>query len=137
VAVSRRQVLTVAGASVAAAAIDVGGLIGPSEVAVEVGSGRAPALGPDAAAFATPSAAPALTTMGRTVVPGDPGPGGYKKLKYEAGEAHILRTDLAPFSDSEDGGPTNPTYALTAFAQMSDLHIIDDQSPLRVEFLDE
>jgi metallophosphoesterase (TIGR03767 family) len=34
------------------------------------------------------------------------------------------------------GQVLNQTFALAAFAQMTDLHLVDDQSPLRVEFLD-
>jgi metallophosphoesterase (TIGR03767 family) len=34
------------------------------------------------------------------------------------------------------GQVTNQTFSLAAFAQMTDLHVVDDQSPLRVEFLD-
>ena len=34
------------------------------------------------------------------------------------------------------GQVTNQTFSLATFAQMTDLHVVDDQSPLRVEFLD-
>jgi metallophosphoesterase (TIGR03767 family) len=45
------------------------------------------------------------------------------------GEPHLLRTDLTD-------AVTQPALAITAFAQLSDVHVVDDQSPLRVEFLD-
>ncbi|GAA2030721.1 hypothetical protein GCM10009839_33140 [Catenulispora yoronensis] len=55
--------------------------------------------------------------------------GGYTTLTAGDGETHVVRTDLWP----NQGHVTLP---LVAFAQMTDLHIVDDQSPARVEFLD-
>jgi metallophosphoesterase (TIGR03767 family) len=73
----------------------------------------------------------ALTTMGQTIVVGPPDPtnGGYSTLQPGEGEPHLPRTDITAAA-----GPV--AFAITSFAQMSDLHIVDDQSPLRVEFLD-
>ena len=82
-------------------------------------------------AAASASAAPGLTTMGHTVVIGaaDPGNGGYCMLEWGDGEPHVLRTDLT--------STVSPvTFALASFAQMTDLHVVDDQSTLRVELLD-
>jgi metallophosphoesterase (TIGR03767 family) len=80
---------------------------------------------------ASVNAAPALTTMGRTVLvgPRDAANGGYATLQRGQGEPHLVRTEMT--------GRVSPvTFAITSFAQMADLHIVDDQSPLRVEFLD-
>ena len=70
-----------------------------------------------------------LTTMGGTVVTGPAGDGGYRRLAAGPGEPHLIRTDLTLAF-------RRPTFAVTSFAQMTDLHITDDQSPLRVEFMD-
>ncbi|MEU6080130.1 TIGR03767 family metallophosphoesterase [Streptomyces sp. NPDC047108] len=113
--VSRRRMLTFAAVGVAAAAI------GPGEVAraALTGSRNAPSK----------SAFGAGTTLTKTVVPGPPDASGYRKLVEANGEGHTLRTDITS-SRAEDPKP------LVAFGHLSDLHIIDDQSPSRVEFLD-
>lgn len=73
----------------------------------------------------------AVTTLDRTVkISTASGPGGWRKLVYAAGEQPITRS----LGDGLDG--STATHPLVAFAQMSDLHIIDDQSPLRTEFFD-
>ncbi|HZC54151.1 MAG TPA: hypothetical protein VE441_16870, partial [Mycobacterium sp.] len=81
------------------------------------------------------SQAPALTTMGGTVLvgPRDPAKGDYAQLVTGPPEPHVVR-HLDPNDLSQTAPPV--TFALTAFAQITDLHITDDQSPLRVEFLD-
>ena len=84
---------------------------------------------------ATSSEAPALTTLGGTVLVSTRNPknGDYAQLVAGPPEPHVIRhldeTDL-----SQAAPPV--TFALTSFAQLTDLHITDDQSPLRVEFLD-
>ena len=77
------------------------------------------------------SAAPALTTLGRTVVVGPPdaAQGDYCRLSYGPPEPHLIRDDLSQLAPPV-------SFALTSFAQLTDLHITDDQSPLRAEFLD-
>jgi metallophosphoesterase (TIGR03767 family) len=78
---------------------------------------------------AATTVAPPLTTVDGTVQLGEPREGGYRRLVPGPGEPHVVRSDLAPQTGAE-------TRALAVFAQMTDLHIVDDQSPLRVEFLD-
>lgn len=73
------------------------------------------------------------TTLARTLVPGPAGAGGYRKIVAAPGEPHLLRLDL--------GGAADPARAarrrgVVAFGQLTDVHIIDAQSPARVEFLD-
>ncbi len=110
--VSRREFLSVAGAAALIAA-------SPARAAVT------PSATTTASGFGFP-----LSTLDRTLLRGpDPGTG-YHGVVAGPGEPHILRQDLVPT------GSTQPTRSLIAFAQMSDLHIVDDQSPLRVEFLD-
>ncbi|QIY65911.2 TIGR03767 family metallophosphoesterase [Streptomyces sp. RPA4-2] len=114
-AISRRRILTAAGVAVVAAAIDVGGLR-----AAAVAASPPPGTG---AAFG-------LTTLDRTVRVGPDLGTGYHGVAAGPGEPHIVRDDLAPAVTPQ------VTRSLIAFAQMSDLHIVDDQSPLRVECLD-
>ncbi|MER6434360.1 TIGR03767 family metallophosphoesterase [Streptomyces sp900105245] len=73
----------------------------------------------------------AVTTLDRTVkISSTSGPGGWRKLVYGPGEKPITRALTGGLDVSTNVRP------LIAFAQMSDLHIIDDQSPLRTEFFD-
>ncbi|GIH03765.1 hypothetical protein Rhe02_18320 [Rhizocola hellebori] len=62
------------------------------------------------------------------------GPGGYKKLQAQYGpaELHLPRTELIDVNCS-----TVALRPLTAFVQMTDLHIVDDQSPMRFECLNQ
>jgi metallophosphoesterase (TIGR03767 family) len=119
--ISRRNILAVSGAGVVATVTGGGAL--PSA------AGAAPPATGSAALAATPAAAPALTTMGQTVVPGVDAGKGYRRVTPAAGEPHVVRTDIT-------GSRTSVTVALGAFAHLSDLHVVDDQSPLRTEFLD-
>jgi hypothetical protein len=128
VRISRRQFLATTGAGVVAAAMDVGEPGSAAEAAEPVAVGPA-AVGP---AALTPAAE--LTTLGRTVVPGAPGAKGFREINPipGPGEPHLLRTELCSLGTTS----TEVQYFLDAFAQLSDLHVIDDQSPIRVEFLD-
>ncbi|MEO6605086.1 MAG: TIGR03767 family metallophosphoesterase [Aeromicrobium sp.] len=77
--------------------------------------------------------APPKTTLAGTLVRGAPGPGGYAKVVVAAAEKHIVRTDL--------GVPAAPNRAsvrkpVTAFAHLTDVHLVDAQSPDRVEYVD-
>jgi metallophosphoesterase (TIGR03767 family) len=74
---------------------------------------------------------PTGTTLDRTVSKGEARAGGYRPLAEASGEPIVRRTEL---NDTSDVAPVR--FAISAFAQMTDLHVIDDQSPLRVEFVD-
>ncbi|MCW2795228.1 TIGR03767 family metallophosphoesterase [Nocardioides sp.] len=84
------------------------------------------------------AAAPALawaqqTTLGSVLLRGPAGAGGYRKVVTGPGEPHLTRNDLgAP----DQPGRAERRQAVLAFAQMSDIHIVDAQSPMRLEFLD-
>ncbi len=82
---------------------------------------------------AVASSGAAGTTLARTFTRGTPNAKGYAKVIEAAGEAHTVRTDLgiAAAADREAC-----RTSLLAFAQFSDVHVVDHQSPGRVEWLD-
>jgi metallophosphoesterase (TIGR03767 family) len=79
--------------------------------------------------------APEGTTLERTLLrPSRAGhAGGYVRLVAGSGEPHVVRTDLGvrPSRDRADR-----RRGLVAFAQLTDMHLIDVQSPARVEWTD-
>lgn len=89
-------------------------------------------LSPAAWATAGPLA-PQHTTLQTTLVRGSAGTGGYAPVVLQSGEPHTVRTDLGVAA-----GATRDTtrQAVLAFAHMTDVHIIDAESPMRVEYLD-
>jgi hypothetical protein len=74
------------------------------------------------------------TTLANTYGRGTPLPNakGYAKIVQLAGEPHQLRNDL----NVTGSGPGDCRPPLLAFAQFSDVHVVDHQSPARVEWLD-
>jgi len=74
------------------------------------------------------------TTLAQTIVRGAALGHGtratYYRLAAGAGEPHLLRQDLA----KRDANPQRTS--LVHFAHFTDIHLIDAQSPARVEFLD-
>src|SRR4051812_39421462 len=74
-----------------------------------------------------------LTTLAQTIVKGpkagEGAKGPYHRLAFGDGEPFILRTEMAPASSS-------PIRVATSFVQLTDVHLVDAQSPARVEFLD-
>ncbi len=106
-------------------------------------AGAVPALGGSAAAMDSPNAfetadAPTASavTSGSTLIK-DATPinaGGYRKVVVGPPESHLVR-------DIELGVPAQVGRAgrrtpVIAFAQLSDVHIVDSQSPMRLEFAD-
>jgi len=71
------------------------------------------------------------TTMKRTLL--KRGGGGYARLVRGAGERHVLRLDLGV---KPRRGRHRRRRGLLAFVQLSDIHVLDAQSPLRVEYMD-
>lgn len=102
-----------------------------------LGAGAATAAGlvimPAREATAAPVTYPYGTTLDRTLLLGMPGRGGYRPIVGGAGEPHVVRRDLGGAATRLRGRKRRP---LLAFAQFSDIHILDAQSPARVEFLD-
>lgn len=76
---------------------------------------------------------PAGTTLAKTYGPGPSNAAGYSKIVELAGEPHQVRTDLGiPAGETREDDRTG----VLAFVQFSDIHVIDHQSPGRVEWLD-
>ena len=74
-----------------------------------------------------------VTTLNRTIVKGSlvgtGSKGSYYRLAYGPGEPFSVRTDLWPAS-------TAGFTPLASFVHFTDIHLVDAQSPARVEFLD-
>ncbi|MGJ9414038.1 TIGR03767 family metallophosphoesterase [Aeromicrobium sp. CF4.19] len=95
--------------------------------------GGATALGlVPSVSLASPTSA-AGTTLTTRLVRGAPGSLGYRPIVTAAGEPHVVRADLGGVADA---ARTTTRQALMGFTHLTDIHIIDAQSPLRVEFLD-
>lgn len=77
--------------------------------------------------------ADATTTLDRRVVPGPPAANGYVPLTYGPGEPTVTQTGLA----AAKAGREKRRRSLLYFAQLSDFQLADEESPLRVEVLDQ
>jgi metallophosphoesterase (TIGR03767 family) len=75
-----------------------------------------------------------LSTAQRRLVPGEPGAGGYRRLVPADGEQHVVRDELG--GPGLPGGWARAARPLLVIAQLSDTHVMDHQSPARVELLD-
>ncbi len=73
-----------------------------------------------------------MTTADRRLLPGTPGSGGYRLLEEAPGEKHAHRGGR----EGEDAAASSAGRPLLVFAQLSDTHVMDHQSPARVELLD-
>ena len=98
-------------------------------------AGGAIAIGGRAgSAFALPDvAAPKYTTLQSTYERGAPGAGGYVPVIHQAGEPHAIRTDLGAVAGSRRAVKRT---AVLSFAHLTDVHVVDSQSPARSEFVD-
>jgi metallophosphoesterase (TIGR03767 family) len=85
-----------------------------------------------ASAAPTVPVAPTNSTLAATLLHGAPDALGYRQIVAGAGEPSVVRNDL--IADARPNPATRT--ALVAFVQLTDMHIIDAQSPARVEFLD-
>ncbi len=90
------------------------------------------ALAPGAYAAGGP-VAPAGTTLAQTLGRGIAGVGGYTPVVVKPGEPHSVRSDLGGAAGA-DRATTRAT--VLTFAHMTDVHLIDEQSPMRVEYVD-
>jgi len=79
-------------------------------------------------ALAPPAAAAPLDTTHATIADTD----GDNRLDYATGEPHMVRDDLGEALPGRESRRVRRTF----FGQMTDLHVVDEESPLRVEFLD-
>jgi len=115
---SRRTVLK--GAAAAAAGVALAGTQAFPRRAARAAGQQAPV-------------APAGTTLDSTVVRGAAlNAKGYVRLASGPAEPHQVRTDLAP----AQAGRFATRASVLAFAHLTDIHVIDAQSPARVEYLD-
>jgi metallophosphoesterase (TIGR03767 family) len=95
---------------------------------VVVGSG---ALDPALARGATPDGRG--TTLAQTLVKGGKGKHGYRKIVVGPGEPHLVRDEL--MKHVRRPAPAR-RRGIVALGQLTDMHLMDAQSPARVEFLD-
>lgn len=122
---SRRNLLRTGAAA-------VGGAAATGAIGATTSSAAGAAATPAAAPAAAPPPAQAATLL-RTLAKGAAGAGGYRPVVTAAGEAHAVRTDLG--AQAAPGRAASRTPVI-AFAQLSDVHVVDTQSPLRLEFTD-
>lgn len=73
------------------------------------------------------------TTANGTYRPGAPDAKGYRKIVAAPADARLVRTDVGVAAGS---GRARNRRNLLAFAQLSDVHVVDHQSPARVEWTD-
>ena len=116
--ITRRDLLKTSAAVGGAGALGVGAVAGAPGAAAE---------------NAAPPIAAAGTTLDVTFKRAAPGPGGYTKLLPAAGEPAVVRTDLGIAAVA---GRETRRQNVLSFAQLTDVHVIDTQSPMRVEYLD-
>lgn len=77
-------------------------------------------------------AAGGTTTLTRTLGRGAPNAKGYTGIVELAGEPHQVRTELG----SAQATRVTTRRPVLAFAQLSDVHVVDHQSPMRLEWID-
>jgi hypothetical protein len=70
------------------------------------------------------------TTRSAVLVKGPAGPGGYRPVVLASGESSLVRTAVGARAKA---GRAARREALIAFAQVSDVHVVDTESPMRVE----
>ncbi len=105
----------------------LGGVIGAAGTAALTGLDPFPAR----RALALPVPSVAGTTLEQVIVRGTAGAGGYTPLVSGPGEPYLRRTDLGGLP----GGGGN-SRVLACFAQLTDIHVTDVQSPARFEYFD-
>lgn len=77
--------------------------------------------------------ATAPATLGQTFATEPAGANGYRTVITASGEPHVTRTALGVLSDA---GRATRRQGLISFVQLSDIHVVDAQSPLRLEWTD-
>src|SRR6478609_4447720 len=73
------------------------------------------------------------TTANGTFGPGTPNAKGYRRVVAKPADQRLVRTDIGVAAKSTR---TRSRSNLLAFAQLSDVHVVDHQSPARVEWTD-
>ncbi|NBM18032.1 TIGR03767 family metallophosphoesterase [Streptomyces sp. GC420] len=135
-ALDRRSFLAVAGAAGAAAGLGFALGAGGGE-ATATASARASAASTAPPAARRPGPQPALapfsngTTLRTVATPRSGSGSGYRRLGEGPAWPRVVRDALAPARS----GRADRRRTLTAFVQLTDLHITDVQHPMRYEFL--
>jgi hypothetical protein len=80
---------------------------------------------------AAPRTSGAGTTLERTILKSTSA--GYAPLSLGPGEPYLVRQELATRTSPQPG----TGRVIASFAQLTDIHIVDTQSPARFEFLDQ
>ncbi|MFH8343908.1 TIGR03767 family metallophosphoesterase [Streptomyces sp. NPDC018045] len=131
-AVDRRAFLAAGGAVGATAALALAYGTGGARPATGPGALAAPLVAPEP--VAAPPVPPVPYTEGTTLAsvsaPGG-GAAGYRRLAEGPGWGRVVRRDLAAAHPGRDDRRT----VLAAFVQLTDLHLVDVQHPLRYEYL--
>jgi metallophosphoesterase (TIGR03767 family) len=83
-------------------------------------------------ARALPAPSAAGTTLQQVIVRGAANAGGYASLTTAGGEPYLLRGELAGLSSHQ----ASSSRVLACFEQLTDVHVMDVQSPARFEFFD-
>ncbi|MGI8666623.1 MAG: TIGR03767 family metallophosphoesterase [Jatrophihabitans sp.] len=132
---SRRQLL---GMGAAGGALLAAGGLWPATASATTASATTASAAPAASASAGRPGwpyRPESTTLARTLLPGTPAPGSrYRPIVVGPGEPHLVRTDLTGPAAAHRGHQRR--RPLLALGQLTDIHVMDAQSPARVEFLD-
>ena len=92
--------------------------------------GGAAVVGTGLAAEAVAGASARYTTLDKTLVIGKPDRRGWSRVLRRPGEPHVVRTALG---QKAKAGRKRRRTPILSFAQMSDVHIVDAQSPARLE----
>ncbi|SEG86576.1 metallophosphoesterase, PPA1498 family [Actinacidiphila yanglinensis] len=136
----RRTLLIASGAGLAAAGGATAWVFGPgsdraSARPTTAPSVPAPRTATSAPATTTPPAPAVPTTVGTTLhsVATPTGKGPFRRLTDGPGWKRVVRADLAPAHP----GRADRRTVVAAFVQLTDLHVMDVQSPLRMEWMRE
>lgn len=81
---------------------------------------------------AAAAASPEGTTLAATVVPASTNPAAYTKMAYGSGWPIVVRGELAEPKPRRE----ERRVALASIVHFTDIHVIDAESPARVEYLD-
>ncbi|WP_329369383.1 TIGR03767 family metallophosphoesterase [Streptomyces sp. NBC_00669] len=144
--VDRRTLLIASGTGLAAAGGAAAWLFGPGSDRASARAATAPTASVSVSTPSTPSTATGATTAAPTAPSGPTtigttlhsvatptGKGSYRRLADGPGWKRVVRADLAPAHP----GRADRRTAIAAFVQLTDLHVMDVQSPLRMEWMRE
>ncbi|MFW6693684.1 TIGR03767 family metallophosphoesterase [Streptomyces sp. MAR4 CNX-425] len=132
----RRRAVLLGAAGATGMAAGLGLALGPGQPRATASSAGPPALAARAGARGlVPGRPPAPSSAGTTVrtTAAAVGSGSYRRLAEGAGWPRVVRTELGPAAPRRADRRT----PLAAFVQLTDLHIVDVQTPLRSEYFRE